>query len=529
MLLARLLAITGAIFRLLLWHALQRIHPTAAAAEAPRRLCRTLETLGTTFIKFGQALSLRREVLPDAYVTALQNLQDHVAPFPGERAAAAVEQTLRHPVSVLFAEFDPQPFAAASIAQVHRARLPDGRAVVVKVRRTGIKAQIDRDMRILVWLARAALVVAPSLRQYQPLAIIDEIWTNLRKEIDFCQEARNIRRFMHAFAGSATVHIPALVDDLYGEAVLVQEMSGGLRIDDPAARKDGPRLAQALVEAYLHQFFVLGVFHGDPHPGNIFITPQGRICLHDFGIVGFLDRDTRRQLAAFTNAFIHQDAGWLLDAAIGLGLFGGDIDRAEFRRGLAEILADYASLPLKEWSLAEALLRVTRLGRRGDFLIPHNLLVLMRTLFQIEYAVRCLDADFMLLDTLIAKGSEAITNVMAPTEGAGARLREETALMVHDAPTMLALWLNRLQNWQGIEVRMRHEGLGAFTEHLDRTGNRIALAIVILGLYVAGSLLMLHGGGLVYSDTPLLAMLIYALAIWLTWRLARGISRSGRL
>lgn len=136
-----------------------------------------------------------------------------------------------------------------------------------------------------------------------------------------------------------------------------------------------------LVDLYLHQFFVVGLFHGDPHPGNLFVRADGRICFHDLGLVGFLDHPTRRSLATFLQAFVHQDAAWTLDAAIDLGVLGGEMDRAEFQRGIGEVLADYATLPLKDWSLAEAFLRVARLAQGTNITIPHNLLVLMRALF----------------------------------------------------------------------------------------------------------------------------------------------------
>ncbi|KSV92870.1 AarF/ABC1/UbiB kinase family protein, partial [Sinorhizobium sp. GL28] len=255
------------------------------------------ESLGTTFIKFGQALSIRRDILPDDYVVALQKLQDHVSPFPASVAVEEIERGLGRPVAKIFAEFDETPLAAASVAQVHAAHLRDGRSVIVKVRRPGLKRQINQDMRSLFWLARVATVIMPRLRHYQPLRIVTEIWTNLLKEIDFCREARSIRHFVTAFADWPTFKIPDVVDDLVCETVIVQERSSGLRIDDACLRSDGPRLAEVFVDAYLHQIFVLGVFHGDPHPGNLFVTEDGRICLHDFGIVGFLDRAMRRKLA----------------------------------------------------------------------------------------------------------------------------------------------------------------------------------------------------------------------------------------
>jgi ubiquinone biosynthesis protein len=152
----------------------------------------------------------------------------------------------------------------------------------------------------------------------------------------------------------------------------------------------------------------LGIFHGDPHPGNLFITSDGRICFHDFGLAGLLDRTARRKSAAFTAAFMHQDAEWLLDAAIDLGVLGGDMDRPRFQRGLADIISDYAAMPIKEWSLAQAFLRVTRLGQAQNVLVPYDLLVLMRAMFLAEEVLRVLDPHFQLLENLQTKGPKVL-------------------------------------------------------------------------------------------------------------------------
>jgi ubiquinone biosynthesis protein len=529
----------GRLFRIgvatagLLWvAAVERFRGTPAEASLlPQRLRIAVEQLGPTFVKLGQALSLRRDLLPDPWLAELGQLQDRVAPFPGVEARRTVEAALGRPIEQVFAAFETEPMAAGSIAQVHRARLTDGRAVIVKVRRPGIRVQIDRDMRALVGVGRLALIVAPRLHRFQPLRLIQEIWTNLRKEADFRQEARSIRRFSEAFREWPTLYIPDVVDDLYAETVLVQEMSGGLGIGDPSV--DGPRLAQVLVEVYLHQFLVLGLFHGDPHPGNLFVRPDGRLCFHDFGLVGYLDGRTRRALALYLQAFVHQDAAWMLDAAVDLGLLGGALDRTAFIRGIEEILADYASLPLKDWSLAEAMLRVARLGSGKNFVIPHNLVVLMRALVLVESALRTLDPDFKVLDTLLTRGREVMEGGFRQGAAATAfaRLKTEAVLTAQDLPGLAAAWLHRARREGGGPLLvMRHEGLESLETHLDRTGNRLALAIVTLGLYVAASLLMLHSAGpRVFGDLPLLALLGYALALWLSFRLVRAIVRSGRL
>jgi ubiquinone biosynthesis protein len=296
--LLRLFRIAFETLRFAISLALARLHLTRRPFKPPEQLCLSFTRLGTTFIKFGQALSMRRDILPDEYVAALQSLQDHISSFPTKIAIVEIERGLGRPIKELFSSFDEKPLAAASVAQVHGALLHDGRQVIVKVRRPGIKTQIDHDMRALGAVARLATALSPRLRHYQPSRIIEEIWSNLRKEIDFRQEARNIKRFVAAFEDWPTIHIPRAIDGLVGETVIVQERSSGCRIDAPAIRADGPQLAQNFVDAYLYQVFVLGVFHGDPHPGNIFITAEKKICLHDFGLVGVLDRTARRELAA---------------------------------------------------------------------------------------------------------------------------------------------------------------------------------------------------------------------------------------
>ncbi len=527
--LRRLLQIGLAVGAYLLWWLLVRLHLWRSAVTPAQRLCHTVERLGTTFVKLGQGLSLHRDLLPDEYIRALQDLQDHVAPFPDAVARREVEQALGKSIPELFAEFEAHPLAAASIAQVHLARLHDGRRVVVKIRRPHIKSQIDRDMRLLRGVLRMLLALMPWLRRYEPLALVDEIWTNLRKETDFRREARSTLRFIEAFQDSATVHVPAVIEGLYTESVLVQELSGGRRVDDPAVRAHGAQLAQALVEAYLQQIFVMGLFHGDPHPGNLFIMDSGRICFHDFGIVGTLDSSTRRNLAAFLLAFVRRDSEWMLDAALDLGLLAGALDRAEFRQGMQELIQDYAGLPLKDWSLAEAFVRVARLGRGRNIRIPHSLLVLMRMLYLMENAVRDLDPDFNLLQSMLGKAEE----VIGASAGAGAetglnRLRFEASAGVHELPAELGAWIHRIRA-QGLEMQVQHHGMEELEQTIARGSNRVALALVTLGLYIAASLLMQHSLGPRLGEMPLLAAAGYALALWFTWRLARGISRSGKL
>jgi len=273
----RLLRIAFEVLRFTSGSATARLLRSRRRLPAPKRLCLSLARLGTTFIKFGQALSIRRDMLPDAYVAALQSLQDHIAPFPAQIAIGEIERALQRPLGELFERFDREPLAAASVAQVHAARLRDGRQVIVKVRRPHIKVQIDHDMRALAWVARIAVAFAPRLKGYRPLRVIDEIWSNLRKEIDFRQEARNVRRFATAFADWDTIHIPGVIDDLVSESAIVQERSSGRRIDDPTIAPDGPRLAQNLVSSMAIP--IPGIYSSRTRAESVFMISGWSECL----------------------------------------------------------------------------------------------------------------------------------------------------------------------------------------------------------------------------------------------------------
>jgi len=532
MLVARVFRVIGAAFHLLVVAAYERVRGIAAdRSTLPNRLRATFERLGPTFIKVGQALSLRRDLLSDRYIAALSKLQADARPFPPAAARREIETSLGKPVTDLFSSFDELPLAAASIAQVHRAQLPDGRDVIVKVRRPQIRSQIDRDMRALIWLLRLLCALASRVARFEPALLAHEIWTNLRRETDFRLEARAVRRFADAFADWETVHVPRIFDDLITETVLVQEFSTGRLLGDAGLADAGPRYAANLVDIYLHQIFVLGFFHGDPHPGNLFFMDDGAICFHDFGMTGQLDHATRRRLALFVQAFVHQDASWMLDAATELGLLRVSGERQAFIRGIEELLTEYASLPMQQWSIADLFLRVSRLGNRESVLLPYYLIVLMRALFLVEHALHTLDPAMNVLDTLVEKGNAAIKALVeGPSTAALSRLSFEAGLAVHDLPGAVAAWLSEARR-DGFHPALQiHLPQIERTEAgLERTGNRLALALVTLGLYIASSLLMQHSIGPRILGMPVLALFGYFLALWYTLRLSRAIARSGRL
>jgi ubiquinone biosynthesis protein len=509
-----LLQINLALWGYFAWWQLARSGVLRPGTTPPVRLSQVLEGLGTTFVKLGQGLGLHREMLPDAYVVQLQRLQDHVEPFDAATAREELERSFG-PVETTFARFDAEPFAAGSIAQVHRAVMPDGREVVVKIRRPGIRRRVEQDVRILRWFIRSVLWLVPAARRIRPFELVDELARNLHKEIDFRQEAMNNERFAEIFRGAAGITVPAVIDGLYTEWVMVQEMSHGRRIDDEAFAADGPRLAHVLVEAYLQQFFREGVFHGDPHPGNLFVLSDGRICLHDFGLVGFLDRRTRLNLVAFMLAFAQQDAEWLLDAFLDLGMLAGDVDRRGLRLGLEEIIQDYARKPLRDWSFGEAFLRVTRLGSGQNIRVPHHLLVLMRATFLLESTVRRLDPEFNLLEGLFSRAGAVLQEAEAAGPGPQVdRLKFESLLLARRAPAALGRLVHELlEVAQAFDARALQ---GLCRRGADDGQRRLATAVAAASLYLSSAWLLVQGVGPVLLGLPVLSTAGAVAALWLT-------------
>lgn len=517
----RALHISAALLGYLLWWAVQRRGWIARREHPADRLARVLESLGTTFVKVGQALVLRRDLLPEEFVIALQRLQDRVAQFPAAAARSEIEYGLGRPIDQLFEQFEDRPLAAASIAQVHRASLVGGASVIVKVRRPGIASTIEQDMRLLRVALRTAMLIMPMLRRFDPIAIVDEIHYNLRREMDFRIEARNGTRIRRAFEGWSEVMIPEIFQDLCVESVMVQELSGGRRLDDATLGPEWSRVADVLVDVYLHQFLVLGFFHADPHGGNLFYTESGRICFHDFGMVGFLNPSTRRDLAALMQSFVAQDAEWMLDACIAIGLLGGNVERSVFQGGVEEILRDYAHLPLREWSFAEALLRIAAIGHAHSLRIPRDLLLFMRAVFLLEDTVRTLNPEFDLMSGLLGKASKILMASVKPRRQSFVRLEHEALQSALELPGIAARWLSRVRT-EGLSLQLQGDALRGMTEEIRSSTARLSLALVTLGLYIASSLLMQHSLAPQVWGVPLLALGGYGLALMFTVRIVRG-------
>ncbi len=383
---------------LLPWNWLRGPRPPRAV-----RIRRTLEELGPIFVKFGQILSTRRDLLPDDIADELAKLQDSVAPFPGHIARGIVEKTLEKPVTETFAAFDETPIASASIAQVHAARLLDGREVIVKVVRPGIEDIIRRDVGLLYILADLAERYWKEGRRLRPREVIAEYEKTILDELDLVREASNASQLRRNFSGSELLYVPEVYWPYTRRKVMVMERISGIPVSDVAALRaagiDLEKLSERGVEIFFTQVFRHNFFHADMHPGNIFVSTTGQYIAVDFGIMGTLSPEDQRYLAENFLAFFNRDYHRVAELHIQSGWVPPQTRIDEFESAIRSVCEPIFERPLKEISFGRLLLRLFQTARRFNMEVQPQLMLLQKTLLNIEGLGRQLYPDLDLWQT----------------------------------------------------------------------------------------------------------------------------------
>lgn len=368
-----------------------------------QRLRRALEELGPVFVKFGQMLSTRPDLIPDDIAIELTRLQDDVPPFTGELARQLIEQAYGESLEQHFSMFDDEPMASASIAQVHRAQLHDGTHVVVKVLRPEVEKQIDRDLKLMYTLARFAHKYWSEGERLRPVEVVDEYNKTIHDELDLMREASNASKLRSNFENSAIIYVPEIYWQHTRRDVMVIEEVTGIPIRDvEAIRKAGidmRQLAHNGVEIFFTQAFRDGFFHADMHPGNIFVGPDGQYRAVDFGIMGTLSDRDKRYLAENFLAFFNRDYRGVAEAHLRAGWVPPDTDANEFEGAIRAVCEPIFAKPISEISFARLILRLFQTARRFNMPIQPQLVLLQKTLFNIEGLGRQLYPDLDLWET----------------------------------------------------------------------------------------------------------------------------------
>lgn len=512
----------------------------------PARIRKALEELGPSFIKLGQLMSTRGDIFPPEYIEELSKLQDRVPPVPFEEIKKVIEQEMRRPLDALFDHIDPNAMAAASVAQVHSARLQSGEKVAVKVIRPGIDKRIRKDIELMHYFAAIVEKRFDLGRVVGAVNLVKEFERTIFRELDMLVEAGNIERFTLSFEDIEELVIPKVFWPLTSKSVLVMEHIDGIKMDQVAEiRRHGidPReVAMIGLRSFSRQLMQAGIFHADPHPGNTIVMPDGRVGLVDFGIVGYLDEETMLQIANLFLGFAEHDYDLVMNAFEAAGLIDPEtMNFSSLRMDLKEMAEPFYGRALSTIAVKDVYDQVMGLVYKYRIVLPRNLLLLLKTFIQTEALGKILGSDASLLEVtrpyareVLARGYEAqkmFKSMGREARAMGLHLRGMPKL-AHDAFKRMAAGEHR--------VELRTSGLDQATGKFETVLNRLVIGMVLSASIIAASLILnasnqtlvfeINLFGLqIISLTQLLGLVGYSIATVLGLWLIISIVRSGKL
>jgi len=489
------------------------------------RIRLALEELGPTFIKLGQILSTRPDQVGMPLAQELQKLQTNVPCDSPVVVRQVIEEEFGKTLDELFEDFDTAPLASASIGQAHRARLHSGDDVVVKVQHAGIRRRMEIDLDILGGLAQLAEKM-PELQAYRPQATVAEFRRVVRRELDFAREARNLQQFARDFAGNSHVRIPRFYPQFSTARVLTMEWLDGAKLCDPAVRLlkdvDPRQVTRHGADMYLEMIFQHGFYHGDPHPGNLVVLPDGAIGLLDFGMVGRLDEQLREDIEDMLSAIVSQDSQQLTSLVMRVGAVPPGLDEAALSVDLSEFVVHYANQPVEAFDLAGALTEMIEIVQRYRIALPASMAMLIKVLVMLEGSARLLEPNFSLMELI-----QPYQKKMLRRRLSSARQMRKMRRIYSEVEQLAEILPRRLRDiLQQIET-------GKFDVHLDHRGlepsvNRLVLGMMTSALFLGSSLLISNTVWPLWNvSVP--GTLGMCLSAFLGWRLHRAITKSGRL
>ena len=468
--------------------------PAMLAAPLPDRLRAALEALGPAFVKLGQVLASRVDMLGPEWIAALDRLHDRANPLPFEALERQVLADLGAPLAERFAAFDTAPAAAGSIAQVHRGRLPDGREVAVKIRRPGVSAAIEADLLLLEALAAWWEAEEPLAQRFQPVELVRQLRKSLAREVDFAAEARSQARFGESFRGDPGIVIPAVLAEYTRASLLVMDWVDGTAGTEMAQLDalgfDRALLAARGADAVLKMVLEDGFFHADPHPGNVIFLPGDRVALIDFGMVGWLSEKRRDELLDLLAAVADRDPDAMRDVLLAWA-DGRRVSAERFAEDLGRLLHMYENASLREVSLGTLLSEIAAIMREHQLVLPADLALLFKALITLEGLGTRLVPHFKLIEHVTPFVKRLMAERLMPREIAG-RLSgsaREWGRAVRAAPRLLESLARRFTD-DGVALRFELRELDRFSRHLESSVNRLAIGLVTAALIVGSSILM---------------------------------------
>jgi len=503
--------------------------------EPAQRMRMALEELGPTFVKLGQVMATRVDLFPPRWIAEFEKLQAEVPAVPFEALLPELERALGRSPFEVFRDIDTRAQGAASIAQVHRARLPDGTPVVLKVRRPGVREKIDADLRLLRRVSELIESEIPEARRYRPAEVAAQFARTLEREADFVTETRNIERFAKNFAGDPNVVIPRIYPEYTSDVLLVQEHVDGIPATDPArvaaAGLDRKVLAARGVDAFLKMILIDGFFHADPHPGNVFYLPGNRMVIIDFGMVGRLSPQRRAQVIDLLGGLARMAEEPMIDVLLD---WAGDayVDEAKLAADVNEMVFDYEGVPLKDIRVGHAIRQFAAIVREHSIVLPSDLSLMFKTLITLEGLGRQYDPDFHITEHLTPLVRSALAERYKPNELArrGRHAITEFMNVVGGVPRDLARFLREARRGK-TRIDLDLKRLDSFGRQLDSTLDRVTVGIMTASLVIGSAIVMTVQDGPVFLGVPVLPalglfgyLLAFLNSLWIVY----GIWRSGR-
>lgn len=492
-----------------------------------QRVRMSFEELGPTYVKLGQLLATRPDLVPSSWIDELEKLHATVQPLPFEIIEGVLKEEFGSTLMEVFESFDPIPLGSASIAQVHKAKLKDGTDVVVKVQRPGIVATINDDLSVLYFLAELLNKYIEETRPYNPIGIVDEYFKTLELETNFLIEANNIRRFSENFKNDDAIVIPKGYLDLSTERVLVLENLKGTPLSSDTAFSDKDIDREAIVKTglrcYMEMVFHHGLFHGDLHAGNFFILPQNKIGLIDFGVVGRLNRKTQTTIANMLLALATEDYDRLAEEYVNIAPFNEKTDLDRFSRELRDVVAPYYGLTMKSVNLGKVLMNSSSVATRNHVALPTELMLFFKSIVTIEGLSRRIIKDFDFLNYAMDFALQLAKNQYDPE-----KISLELFDVMRDSKNLLYLLPRQLRqllrkiNHPEYALKIEFKNVEQIPKAIDRFGIMLYWGLIIASLIMSASTMLGQPSSQFVLGIPLSSFVGYSLAVvfggWAYWK-----------
>ncbi|WP_135610034.1 AarF/ABC1/UbiB kinase family protein [Methanococcoides sp. AM1] len=500
----------------------------------PARARMVLEELGPTYVKFGQLMSMRQDLIPKEYAEEFAKLQNDVPPFECSEVERVIEEELGDKVENLFLSFDKEPIAAASIGQVHRAKLHGGKDVVVKVQRPGIRKVIDSDLDILFSIAGFAEEHLEEAKLYSPVAVVEELQRSIYAEMDYTQEARNIERFKCNFKDDPNIVIPGVYWEYSGLKVLTLDYIDGIKSDNfkeiDALGLDRNQIAEYGTEAFMKQIFEDGFFHADMHSGNVLILTDGRIALLDFGMVGHISKEIRNLLIDALIAITRGDVNQYLEVLKDFGMVPAEIDVHAFKIDYEHVLNKYYGRSLDQLNTPLMIAEMMSMLRKFKIRIPPNIALLFKGVMTVSGFALQMVPDFNVTVVAEPYARGIMHNRLKPRNIADTFYTDMwyTARMLHKAPLQISHILGVAEKGY-LNLKFEHHGMDRIVAEINASSNRLAFSLIISSIILGSSLIIQTGMQPHIGDVPLFGVAGFVIAAFMGIWLMLYILKTGKI